>query len=103
MADLSQQEWISQLDKSDDALIIDVRTDAEIKEGYIPEALHMDIHQGQAFIEKLKELDKDKEYFIYCRSGARSGQACAIMNQLGISKAYNLSGGIMEYKGELVR
>ena len=99
MADLSQQDWTSHLENDVNAIIIDVRTQEEVNEGYIPNAIHLDIHKGQEFIDALKKLDTDKTYFVYCRSGARSGQACSIMNQLGFDKAYNLMGGFSNWKG----
>jgi rhodanese-related sulfurtransferase len=45
-------------------------------------------------------LDPSKNYYVYCRSGARSAQACQLMNQMGISSAYNLLGGYMEWEGD---
>ncbi|MBJ7882405.1 rhodanese-like domain-containing protein [Gelidibacter salicanalis] len=99
MADLTQDDWVSQMEKDADAVILDVRTQEEVSEGYIPGAINLDIHQGQDFIDELKKLDPDKSYYVYCRSGARSGQACSIMNQLGIAKAYNLEGGFMKWTG----
>ncbi|MFC2148231.1 rhodanese-like domain-containing protein, partial [Bacteroidota bacterium] len=48
------------------------------------------------------KLDKSKNYYVYCRSGQRSRQACAIMNSIGIPNAYNLMGGILEWKGDIV-
>lgn len=101
MADLTQQEWVSQLEKDSNAIILDVRTEDEVEEGIIPGAIHIDIYKGQGFIYKIEELDKTKNYYVYCRSGARSGQACAIMNQLGFENAYNLIGGIMQWRGDL--
>ena len=38
---------------------------------------------------------KDKAYYIYCRSGARSAQACQLLDQLGVEATYNLQGGIL--------
>ena len=74
MSDLSQNEWASQLESDSTSIILDVRTDAEVEEGMIPEAKHLDIHQGQGFISALEKLDKTNTYYVYCRSGARSGQ-----------------------------
>lgn len=102
MANLTQEEWKQQLAKDANAIILDVRTDDEVAEGIIPNAIQMDIYKGQGFIYKLEELDKSKNYYVYCRSGARSGQACAIMNQLGFKNAFNLSGGILEWNEDLV-
>lgn len=102
MANLTQEEWKQQLANDSKALILDVRTDAEVEEGIIPNAIQLDIYKGQGFIYKLEELDKSKNYYVYCRSGNRSGQACAIMNQLGFENAYNLVGGILQWNEDLV-
>ncbi len=100
MADLSQEEWEEQMKNDDNALMLDVRTPQEFEEGYIPGAVNIDIYLGQGFLEELQKLDKSKNYYVYCRSGARSGQACAIMNSIGIENAYNLEGGFMNWEGE---
>ena len=99
---LSQQEWAEQLQADTNAVILDVRTEDEWNEGIIPNAILIDIYKGQGFIYELEELDKTKNYYVYCRSGNRSGQACSIMNELGFEKAYNLSGGFMQWTGEKV-
>ena len=52
--------------------------------------------------EKIKKLDKDNSYYIYCRTGVRSANSCALMNELGFKKTYNLVGGIVEWKGKLI-
>ncbi|WP_369997790.1 rhodanese-like domain-containing protein [Winogradskyella sp.] len=101
MADLSQKDWTKQLDEDNNAVVLDVRTQEEVEEGIIPDALHIDIYKGQGFLDELEELDKTKNYYVYCRSGNRSGQACAIMNQLGFNNTYNLVGGFMEWEGDI--
>ncbi|WP_418603046.1 rhodanese-like domain-containing protein [Hwangdonia sp.] len=102
MEHLSQDEWVSQLENDDNAVIIDVRTDDEVADGVIKNAIHIDIYKGQEFVNEIEALDKDKNYYVYCRSGNRSGQACSIMGQLGFENAYNLEGGILEWEGDLV-
>ncbi|MEP5255369.1 MULTISPECIES: rhodanese-like domain-containing protein [Winogradskyella] len=102
MADLSQQEWTEQLKADDNAVVLDVRTQAEVDEGMIPNAIHIDIYKGQGFVDEIEELDKTKNYYVYCRSGNRSGQACNIMNQLDFENAYNLEGGFNEWQGDVV-
>lgn len=101
MADLSQEEWAEQLQNDDSAFILDVRTDDEVEEGYIPNAKQIDIYLGQGFIDELQKLDTSKNYYVYCRSGNRSGQACAIMNSLGFENTFNLEGGFMNWTGEV--
>jgi rhodanese-related sulfurtransferase len=99
---LTQEDWVSQLEADDNAVILDVRTEAEVDEGMIANAINIDIHEGQGFIDKIEALDKSKNYYVYCRSGARSAKACEIMNQLGFDNAYNMLGGMLEWEGEVV-
>jgi len=99
--DLSQDEWAEQLKNDANAFILDVRTPEEVEEGYIPGATNIDIYLGQGFMDGINELDKSKNYYVYCRSGNRSGQACAILNSIGIENAYNLEGGFTNWEGEV--
>ena len=99
--DLSQLDWTKKLLESDNAIVLDVRTEDEWEEGIIPNAILIDIYKGQGFIDEVQKLDKSRVVFVYCRSGARSGQACAVMNQLGFDKTYNLVGGFNNWEGEI--
>lgn len=99
---LEQEVWRDQLNEDANAVILDVRTEDEFNEGIIPGAINIDIYKGQGFIYSIEELDKSKNYYVYCRSGGRSGQACSIMKELGFENAYNLLGGIMNWEGEVV-
>lgn len=99
---LEQQDWVSQFEGDDNAVILDVRTEDEWNDGIIENAINIDIHQGQVFIDAIEALDKNKNYYVYCRSGARSAKACEIMNELGIKNAYNLTGGILAWSGDVV-
>ncbi|MCL4114632.1 UNVERIFIED_CONTAM: hypothetical protein GTU68_005366 [Idotea baltica] len=101
MSDLSQIDWEEQLEADENAIILDVRTQEEVDDGYIPNSIHIDIYKGQGFIDEVEKLDKSKNYYVYCRSGNRSGQACAILGSLGIENAYNLEGGFMSWEGEV--
>lgn len=99
---LTQEDWVSQLKADENAVILDVRTEAEFNEGIIADAINIDIHLGQAFITEIEALDKTKNYYVYCRSGMRSAKACEIMNEIGFEHAYNLIGGITEWDGEVI-
>ena len=99
--DLLQSEWKSKLENDTNAVILDVRTEEEWNDGIIPSAILNDIHKGQGFLFKLDKLDKSKSYYVYCKAGTRSAQACAIMNQLGFETTYNLVGGFSNWKGDV--
>ncbi len=99
---LTQEDWISQFEADENAVILDVRTEDEYNDGIIENAINIDIHKGQDFIAELESLDKNKNYYVYCRSGARSAKACEIMKELGFENAFNLLGGILDWDGEVV-
>jgi rhodanese-related sulfurtransferase len=101
MNNLTQQEWWDGAQQGSDAVILDVRTPEEWAQGIIPGAITLDFYRGDDFIEELEQLDKTKSYYVYCRSGARSGNSCGILQQLGFEKAFNLNGGIMQWQGPI--
>lgn len=99
--DITQDQWEDLIAKDDNAVILDVRTEEEVEDGFIPNMLNIDIRKGQGFLDEIEKLDKSKNYYIYCRSGGRSAQACTLMNQMGFETTYNLLGGFMNWDGEV--
>jgi rhodanese-related sulfurtransferase len=76
--------------------ILDVRTMGEVAQGHLPNAFAADIYQRD-FVEKINQLPKDKEVYVYCTVGARSSQAAQILISNGFKNVYNLNGGIIAW------
>ncbi len=74
-------------------VVLDVRSPGELAEGSIKGYTQINFFEG-SFKAEIEKLDKSKTYLVYCRSGNRSGQACAIMDGMGFENLYNLNGGI---------
>ncbi len=83
----------------DDIQLVDVRTPNEYREGYIKGAKLINFFDKD-FLEQMSKLDKDKELYIYCRSGNRSGQAAKKVKSLGFTKIYDLKGGIKNWNAK---
>ncbi len=79
--------------------IIDVRTRSEHMESSIPGSRLMDINSGD-FAEKAKNLDKEKKYLVYCRTGKRSRRAVDILISIGFKNIFHLKNGIKEWINE---
>lgn len=76
--------------------VIDVRQPAEIAAGTVPNAEAMPMHTIPL---RMSELKKEDKLVLVCRSGARSAQACAFLQQQGFEEVYNLRGGMMGWAG----
>jgi rhodanese-related sulfurtransferase len=100
--DVDQIKWASDAFGTSNT-ILDVRTPLEYSEGYISNAVNLNIYDANAFMSKVQSFNKEKNYYIYCKSGGRSSQACQIMSQLGFNNVFNLVGGITNWKGEIVK
>ena len=96
---LEQKEWWSQFLNDEHGIIIDVRTEDEYESGKIPGSLNIDIYKGQGFIYEIEELDKSKNFYVYCAAGVRSANACGVMQQLGFENVFNLVGGFSNWEG----
>jgi thioredoxin 1 len=83
--------------KSTNAILVDVRTPEEYKEGHLQNALNID-WLGDGFEQSAAKLDKTKPVYVYCRSGKRSSDAAEKMKELGFEKVYELDGGISAWE-----
>ena len=82
-----------------DFVIIDVRTREEFSGGHIENATNIDFY-SETFRVMLNNLDKNKTYLIYCRSGARGGSTLDIMAELNFEEAYNILGGMIQWQSK---
>ncbi len=90
---VKNQEVLSKLDEN--SILIDVREVYEYNEKHIPQAVNMPLGE----IEKLAEkLDKNKTYYIICKSGRRSEMAAEYLIKNGFNKVYNVLPGMMRWK-----
>jgi rhodanese-related sulfurtransferase len=89
---LSGAEFKSKYTETTGAVLVDVRTAGEFASGTIKGAKNIDF-MSSSFKEQFAKLDKAKAYFLFCRSGNRSGQACSVLAKEGY-KVYNLNGGV---------
>lgn len=89
-------EFKQKYNQSKGAVLLDVRTQGEFRSGSIRGARNIDF-MSPSFMSTVSTLDKSKEYFLVCRSGSRSGQACNMMAKEGF-KVFNLAGGIGEWQ-----
>ena len=83
-------------DPPDDLVILDVRTPDEFAEGHIDGAIMIDFYEAD-FSARLAELDPDVPYLIYCRSGNRSGQTRALLEDLGFTDVADVDGGVLAW------
>lgn len=79
-----------------DLVVLDVRTPEEFAEGHLDGAIMVDFYAAD-FTDQLADLDPDVPYLLYCRSGSRSGQAAALMEELGFVDVANVDGGILAW------
>ena len=77
--------------------LVDVRTPKEYAEGYLPGAILMNVRDA-SFDSMIRQLDKNRPVFVYCRLGKRSMEAANILEKNKFKIVYNLEGGIVSWK-----
>ncbi|MEQ8625629.1 MAG: rhodanese-like domain-containing protein [Vicingaceae bacterium] len=93
MEHIDAKTFKEKINSDSEGVIIDVRTPEEEIEGTIENSININIMDAD-FPEKIKNIEKGKNYYIFCRSGGRSASACEFMEENGYSNTYNLIGGI---------
>ena len=76
----------------EDITLLDIRTEAEVAQGMLPNSEHLPMHLIPL---RMNDLPRDKDVVLYCRSGARSYHACSYLMQQGYRNVTNLRGGII--------
>ena len=71
------------------AYLVDVRTPEEYDKQHLKYAQNINIRSAD-FGEQLKKLSKDKQVYLYCHSGNRSGRATDSLQTLGYIHSYNI-------------
>jgi rhodanese-related sulfurtransferase len=84
---------------NDGALLIDVREQSAFEAGHIANARNV---PGAAIAAGAPGLErwKDKYVIAYCDTGVTAGSAARQLARLGFTKAYNLRGGLAEWRRE---
>jgi rhodanese-related sulfurtransferase len=76
-----------------DAVVIDVREDDEWTAGHAPHARHLPMSLLAGRLEEIPDADP---LYVICRSGSRSAQVVAFLNQRGRSTV-NVAGGMQSW------
>ncbi len=88
---------VTRLINSHDAVVVDVRADAEYRKGHILNAINVPQSQLQA---QLTSLDKYKSQPIItvCRNGQESAKAGVVLKQQGFDQVHMLNGGLASWE-----
>ena len=100
LKEFDASSFAENLNRDKDGILIDVRTPVEFKKGHLPHSLLIDIY-NPAFTEEVKKLDREKNYYIYCRSGSRSFHAGKYMLSIGFKNVSHLKPGIIGWYGPI--
>lgn len=78
---------IEEILKNPDATLIDVRSPMEYAAEQLPGSINIPVEQIQLQAMEIQKMNKP--VMVFCRSGARSGMALAILKQAGVTEIYN--------------
>lgn len=81
----------------ENAIVIDVRDQAEYAQGHIPNARHIPLKELEQSKPELERL-RGQPVILCCVSGARSANAAAQLRKAGFERIYNLRGGLLEWE-----
>ena len=95
---LKPADFLAAIQRREDITILDVRTNEEyLSVQLFPGALHLS-YLDYGFLDQLEALDKEKFYFVYCRTGRRSVRTCMLLKNSGFKNVFNLDGGMVAWE-----
>ena len=93
-------QGVAQFRQTDGAVLVDVRTPEEYRDGHVPGSVNVPLQQIEDI--ELEVAEKNTPLYVYCRSGARSRQATALLKEMGYEDVHNI-GGILDYQGKVAQ
>ena len=96
---LSPEAFITAARADTTAVILDVRRPGEYAEGHLEGAQLLDWLNPSSFVEGVKHLDKQRTYYVYCRSGKRSNAAATYLLGQGF-RVCDMQGGYLRWTAE---
>ena len=102
MKSITAEQLKSRLDDGEPLVIVDVREPAEYAEYNIGGIL---LPLGMVMNMQLEDIEdfRDDEVIVHCKAGARSAQACAMLEQAGFTNVVNLTGGTVAWQKMLAQ
>ena len=101
---ISVQELQEKIEKNEDFILLDVRTQEEFNEGYIPGVILIPFNEIDDRHEELNAL-MDGEIVVYCKAGVRSKKGAQKLTELGYNNVKELGAGIdgwLKIEGEII-
>jgi len=81
----------------EEALLLDVREDAELSQGRIARAKHIPLSVLKQRVEELNKY-RGKPVITFCRSGNRSIEASTLLKKNKFEKVFHMKGGLIEWE-----
>ena len=94
---LNLEDWKKQKESDAKNICLDVRTPEEHKEGNIQNSINIDFYKSMDFMKFLDKLNKDDNYYVYCRSGKEVMRLAKLWKEFGFNKVFNLEGGFLAW------
>lgn len=97
MKNITVEELKEKMDRGEKINLIDCREPHEYAEANLQGQL---IPLGKIQTMQIEEIEdlKNEEVIVHCRSGQRSMMACMMLDQMGFTNTYNVTGGILEWQ-----
>tara|TARA_B100000401_G_scaffold180364_1_gene121231 strand:- start:21 stop:341 length:321 start_codon:yes stop_codon:yes gene_type:complete len=96
--EITVKELKNKFDNNEDFMLLDVRNIQEVLFSKINGSIHIPMNE---IMNRINELDSNKEIIIQCKSGKRSARVCEYLMTQNYKNVKNLIGGIIAWSNEI--
>jgi rhodanese-related sulfurtransferase len=89
LKNLDYDTFLHQASMDENAIILDVRTPKEYEDDHLPQAQNLN-YLSYDLADEIEQLDKNKSYYVYCKTGRRSLRVCTLLKNAGFLKVFNM-------------
>lgn len=96
---INAETLLTSIQKGDDLVILDVRSEKEFKAGHVPNSINVAHDEIAEHLDNLAGF-KNKKVVVYCRSGRRAGVAELMLLKNGFKNVHHLEGDMNGWKSQ---
>ena len=99
MRQITVEEVKEGLEKNDNSIILDVRSNEEVERGKIEGSIHIPVNEIHSKIESVIP-EKNTRIIVYCLSGSRSFIAAEVLEDLGYINVFDMANGLLAWRSK---
>jgi adenylyltransferase/sulfurtransferase len=98
--EITATELKERLDRGDNLVLLDIRKPFELQIACLDNVVHIPEEEIGDRLDEVRNFG-DRDVVVYCRTGKRSAELVAFLEEKGFNRIFNLTGGLHAWSDDV--